>query len=525
MSFPYGHRGESRLSEFKLVEHFKSNPILTTDLGQFTYRSLIGQGGNAHVLQFYKEPTAFAIKFLQHQDARKLSRLKDEFFSAAQLSSHVNVAQNYHFDQVKLGGHDLSLIVMRLYGDSLKKTGPLPASLTQDERTARSVKLFFDLLNGLAHLHEGGVIHRDLKPENIFFDQLANAFVIGDLGIAHFSDEFPREADTRASERLGNYLFSPKEQADSTNEPVPAWDLFALGQVVQWFMTGSTHRGVGRKRFSDDNSPLDLRVLDRMVELCLQDSPAARPDSVAAVREAIDRAKNPVRDITLRGDDLDTAICMSFEKIDKVWYSTVEEDIDDFLSNFLRECRPEEFCTVYPGGGDQTGTRFEHLEGRRWLLNDVDELLIENLFAYRDRSRNYRSFFIVLAGADEPFQWVDASGTPVQRTVTDKEFPDGATLFEGRYLDAVVHSRRFFKCNGQTIPVTRDQFSFRQRHLRRTAYLVVPDRSAASCMTDRRPMEDLLNSVAASRRLGEEALSAYLSATLAHHSRELTRWD
>lgn len=513
------------VSDFKFIEYFKKNPTLTTDVGNFTFEALIGQGGNAHVLKFKKGPLYFAVKFLEHLDLRKLGRLKDEFFSAAQLPTHPNVARNFHFGQVTLEARDFSLIVMRLYGQSLKQRGPLAGDMEEEERAKLAVKLFTNLLNGLDHLHTGQVIHRDLKPENVFFDEQSNAFVIGDLGIAHFSDEFPRESETRRGERLGNYLFSPKEQATPGNQPVPANDLFALGQIVQWFLAGTTHRGVGRKPLSSSESPAALRILDSIVEACLHDDAAARPQSVAAVREAIDKAENPGRDITLRGFDLVRAICMSYDQIDKVWYSTRSEDIEDFITNFSRECRAEEFCCVYTGGGDVTGTRFEQLGERRWLLNDVDELLVENIIAYRDRSRLYRSFFIVLAAPDEPFQWQDADGAAVTRPVSDQKFGDAATLFEGRYMDSAIHERSYFKRKGETIEVTSDKFTFRQRHLKRTAYLIVPDRSAASRMTDRTPMANLLESVSASGRLDDQVLADYLNATEDHHSFELARWD
>ena len=39
------------------------------------------------------------------------------------------------------------------------------------------------MLQGLAHIHQNGVIHRDLKPENVFIDQ-SNTVRIGDFGLA-----------------------------------------------------------------------------------------------------------------------------------------------------------------------------------------------------------------------------------------------------------------------------------------------------------------------------------------------------
>ena len=37
-----------------------------------------------------------------------------------------------------------------------------------DEKSAR--KFFWDLINGLDHIHSKGLIHSDLKPENLLLD-------------------------------------------------------------------------------------------------------------------------------------------------------------------------------------------------------------------------------------------------------------------------------------------------------------------------------------------------------------------
>uniref|UniRef100_A0A4W3GZQ3 Protein kinase domain-containing protein n=1 Tax=Callorhinchus milii TaxID=7868 RepID=A0A4W3GZQ3_CALMI len=49
--------------------------------------------------------------------------------------------------------------------------------------TSRLWRLFREILDGLAYIHEQGMIHRDLKPVNIFLD--SNDHVkIGDFGLA-----------------------------------------------------------------------------------------------------------------------------------------------------------------------------------------------------------------------------------------------------------------------------------------------------------------------------------------------------
>lgn len=64
--------------------------------------------------------------------------------------------------------------------------GTLEDFLARPDRTvdcAHNLLLFEQMVQGLAHVHEQGLIHRDLKPQNIFMTS-SKDLRIGDFGLS-----------------------------------------------------------------------------------------------------------------------------------------------------------------------------------------------------------------------------------------------------------------------------------------------------------------------------------------------------
>lgn len=75
-------------------------------------------------------------------------------------------------------------------------------------------RLFHQVLEGLAHIHQCGIIHRDLKPDNIFIDSLGNPR-IGDFGLATSGQiqktEGVETAYNELTEQVGTALYVAPE--------------------------------------------------------------------------------------------------------------------------------------------------------------------------------------------------------------------------------------------------------------------------------------------------------------------------
>ena len=130
----------------------------------------IGEGGFATVYKTRREKDSslVAIKVPKDPDKDFLKEL------AVWLSlNHPNI--------VKLLDYDINprpYTVMELMNGSLH-------GKTFDKDTA--TRIILDVLSGLKHAHEKGIIHRDIKPSNTLLDANGRA-KISDWGTAKFSD-------------------------------------------------------------------------------------------------------------------------------------------------------------------------------------------------------------------------------------------------------------------------------------------------------------------------------------------------
>jgi hypothetical protein len=122
-----------------------------------------------------------------------------------------------------LEGEDLDAYVSR--------RGPLPP--------AEVVEVLRQACHALGAAHRVGVVHRDLKPENIFVGTSQNAegkaaVKILDFGISKVVAEAHRATTTA----IGTPLWMAPEQSEPRAPVTPAADVWSLGLVAFWMLTG-----------------------------------------------------------------------------------------------------------------------------------------------------------------------------------------------------------------------------------------------------------------------------------------------
>jgi serine/threonine-protein kinase len=154
------------------------------------------------------------------------------------------------------------------------------------------------LAEALEHAHALGIVHRDLKPENVMVGPDGQLKLM-DFGIARFVDQGERMTMT------GALIGSPAHMAPELIEGKEAdarSDLFSLGTLLYWMMTGSlpfqapNTTAVLKKILDADYR--DPRLLNRAVsdslaecvQSLLKRDPKDRPESARAVRLALEAA-------------------------------------------------------------------------------------------------------------------------------------------------------------------------------------------------------------------------------------------
>ena len=197
---------------------------------RYIITEIVGIGGMAYVYKAFDKVCnrVVAVKILKDEfmsDAQFRRRFTNES-KAITMLSHENIVDVY---DVSLEGDSLYIVMEYIDGITLKEYIAEKGILSD----AEALHFTKQILGGLAHAHERGIVHRDIKPHNIIL--LKNGTIkITDFGIARLT-KF--DTQTISDQAIGSVHYISPEQAsgDRTDERS---DIYSIGIMLYEMLTG-----------------------------------------------------------------------------------------------------------------------------------------------------------------------------------------------------------------------------------------------------------------------------------------------
>jgi eukaryotic-like serine/threonine-protein kinase len=282
------------------INRLRHEAFEARQLGQYRLKRLLGAGGMGEVHlaehQLMKRPVAIKlIKPSKAADPQALARFEREVRATAKLT-HWNSIEIFDYGRTDDG--TFYYVMEYLPGKSLADLVAEHGSLAP----SRVVWLLEQICQALGEAHSLGLIHRDIKPGNIFAAERGGVYDVAkllDFGLAKPIMSAGDVSLTQEGSITGSPLFMAPEQATGDSEPDARSDIYALGAVAYYLLTG-------HPPFEGDNpvkimlahartpvvppSQLESGIpadLERIVLKCLQKNPADRYASTEELAQAL----------------------------------------------------------------------------------------------------------------------------------------------------------------------------------------------------------------------------------------------
>jgi len=260
---------------------------------QFEVIKSIGKGGQGEVflVKNILDKQKYALKAIKKNYSKKaLARFKKEINSLKQINSPfvVEIISENISDQ-KIDDGEIYYVM------KLAKYGTLYDNDYYIKDLNLCLELFKKICQGVKAIHDKNLLHRDLKPSNILLVQNQRDIKISDFGLSYKLNETD-EKITEIREKVGAIYFSAPEQTSFPSNPTKKSDIFSLGKILYFMITGKKS-----KDLEEDLSIKDFithksadKVNNLINKMCAYE-PKSRIESVDKVIDIIDNLLgNPI---------------------------------------------------------------------------------------------------------------------------------------------------------------------------------------------------------------------------------------
>jgi hypothetical protein len=222
----------------RLQQRMQKEALKQQRLGQYQLEEKLGEGGMGVVYRgrhaLMRRPTAIKLLHIGKTNDASIARFEREVQLTSQLN-HPNTIAIYDYGRTPEGifyyameyldGLDLERLVDRY--------GPMSEG--------RAVHVLLQVCGSLTEAHALGMVHRDIKPANIFLCQrsgMADFVKVLDFGLVKALDVERAKTLTAADSITGTPMYIAPEGIERPNEVDPRSDLYAVGAVGYFLLTG-----------------------------------------------------------------------------------------------------------------------------------------------------------------------------------------------------------------------------------------------------------------------------------------------
>lgn len=329
---------------FRLRQQVENVLARAKKLGQYVLDRRLGRGGMGEVYLGHHamllRPTA--IKLLRPNsalDLRAQRRFQAEVQATSQLS-HPNTVEIFDYGRSPEGAFYYAMEYLEGFTlqTLVERTGPV------DPR--RVAHVLTQACGSLREAHSRGLVHRDIKPSNIMMTERGGVYdVVKILDFGLVKDIATDSGETDAVNAMaGTPMYLAPESILATDGATPQADLYALGAVAYFMLTGTTVFPSGPmvevlERHLNEVPVFPSQRLERplpadleyVVMACLAKDPAERPGSAGKLEEML-RACNvedwTPADATTWWDEYGEAVCNELVNRDPIDATASRLEVD-----------------------------------------------------------------------------------------------------------------------------------------------------------------------------------------------------
>lgn len=272
-------------------------PLSGATVGRYRVRARIATGGMAdmYLAEHLETQGEVALKVMHLRlvrDEELAARFKREVEVMGRLAGAQNIVPIHDAGALEDGRR--YLVMEFVVGTDLQGELFDLRSNNESMDVQRACRIARDVALAMQSIHAAQIIHRDLKPANVMLrrgaDGQEHAFVV-DFGVS--ADLKPKDPDqelTKAGSIIGTDGYMAPEQAAGV-APSPGFDIYGIGILLYEMVVGDPLPPGNARASIPPVSTLRPGIpqsLDSLIRRCLAWNPVERPESAAAVVQALD---------------------------------------------------------------------------------------------------------------------------------------------------------------------------------------------------------------------------------------------